>query len=122
MSGQMKVNIIPPKPQKREKQVGIYSRVSTNSVEQLQSLTAQISHLTRVTAASSQWLLADVYMDIATSKTGSSRREFNRMLDDCQSNKLDIILTKTISCFGRDIVEILEALNQLKRCGVRAVY
>lgn len=29
-----------------------------------------------------QWLLVDVYMDIATSKTGSSRKEFNRMLDD----------------------------------------
>ena len=122
MSGQMKVHIIPSKPQKREKRVGIYSRVSTNSVEQLQSLTAQISHLTRVTAASSQWLLADVYMDIATSKTGSSRREFNRMLDDCQSNKLDIILTKNISRFGRDTVEILDALNQLKRFGVRVIF
>lgn len=94
MSGQMKVHIIPPKPQKREKRVGIYGRVSTNSVEQLQSLTAQISHLTRVTAASSQWLLADVYMDIATSKTGSSRREFNRKLDDCQSNNWILFLRR----------------------------
>lgn len=54
MSGQMKVHIIPPKPHKREKRVGIYCRVSTNGAEQLQSLTAQISHLTRGTAASSQ--------------------------------------------------------------------
>ena len=67
MSGQMKVHIIPLKPQKREKRVGIYGRVSTNSVEQLQSLTAQISHF---------------------------------------------ILTKNISRFGRDTVEILDALNQ----------
>lgn len=58
----------PPIP-KREKRVGIYCRVSTSSVEQLQSLTAQVSHLTRITAATPQWLLADVYMDIATSKT-----------------------------------------------------
>lgn len=122
MPGQPKVHIIPPKPQKREKRVGIYCRVSTSSVEQLQSLIAQVSHLTRLTAASSQWLLADVYMDIATSKTGSSRREFNRMLEDCQSNKLDIILTKNISRFGRDTVEILDALNQLKTLGVRVIF
>ncbi len=36
--------------------------------------------MTRLTATVPQWLLADVYMDIATSKTGSSRKEFNRML------------------------------------------
>ena len=122
MSGQMKVNIIPPKPQKREKRVGIYDRVSTNSVEQLESLTTQLSHLTRVTAASLQWLLSDVYMDIIIGKTGFLRREFNRMLDDCQSNKLDIILTKNISRFGQDTVEILDALNQLKRFGVRVIF
>lgn len=65
-----KVHFIPPIT-KREKRVGIYCRVSTNSTEQLQSLTVQVSHLTRLTAAMPQWFLSDVYMDIATSKTGS---------------------------------------------------
>ncbi len=31
----------------------------------------------RLTVTVPQWLLSDVYMDIATSKTGSSRKEFN---------------------------------------------
>lgn len=61
-------------------------------------------------------------MNIATSKTGSSRKEFNRMLEDCRSNKLEIILTKNISRFGRDTVEILDALNQLKTLGVRVIF
>ena len=95
----IKEYFIPPIP-KREKRVGIYCRVSTNSMEQLQSLTAQVSHLTRITAATPQWLLADVYMDIETSKTGSFRKEFNRMLEDCQAHKLDIVITKNISRFG----------------------
>lgn len=69
-----------------------------------------------------QWVLADVYIDIATSKTGSSRKEFNRMLDDCRSRKLDIVITKNISRFGRDTVEILDALNQLKTLGVRVIF
>lgn len=121
MQENSKIHFIPPIP-KQEKLVGIYCCVSTNSAEQLQSLTAQVSHLTKLTAAMPQWLLADVYIDITTSKTGSSRKEFNRMLDDCRSNKLEIVLTKSISRFGRDTVEILDALHQLKQLGVRVIF
>lgn len=91
-------------------------------MEQLQSLTAQVSHLTRITAATPQWLLADVYMDIETSKTGSFRKEFNRMLEECQAHKLDIVITKNISRFGRDTVETLDALNRLKAFGIRVIF
>ncbi|SHJ73600.1 Site-specific DNA recombinase [Hathewaya proteolytica DSM 3090] len=122
MSENKKVNYIPAKPLKREKRVGIYCCVSTNSVDQLKSLTAQVSALTRLTAATPQWLLVDVYMDIASSKTGSSRREFERMLDDCKFHNLEIILTKSISRFGRDTVDTLGALNQLKTLGVRVIF
>ena len=121
MQENSKIHFIPPIP-KQEKRVGIYCCVSTNSAEQLQSLTAQVSHLTKLTAAMPQWLLADVYIDITTSKTGSSRKEFNRMLDDCRSNKLEIVLTKSISRFGIDTVEILDALHQLKQLGVRVIF
>ena len=122
MNNLKKVHFIPPKPQKRDKRVGIYCRVSTNSLEQLQSLAAQVSHLTKITAATPRWLLADVYIDISSSKTGSSRKEFNRMLDDCTSHKLDIIFTKSISRFGRDTVETMEALSKLNSAGVRAIF
>lgn len=121
MQENSKIHFIPPIP-KREKRVGIYCRVSTNSIEQRHSLTAQVSHLTKLTAAMPQWLLSDVYMDVATSKTGSSRKEFNRMLDDCRSNKLEIVLTKSINRFGRDTVEILDVLHQLKKLGVRVIF
>lgn len=122
MPNNPKVHYIPANPPKREKRVGIYCRVSTNSMEQLQSLTAQVSHLTRLTATVPQWLLSDVYMDIATSKTGSLRKEFNRMLEDCKSHKLEIVITKDVSRFGRDTVEVLDAFNQLKALGVRVIF
>ncbi len=122
MPNNPKVHYIPANPPKREKRVGIYCRVSTNSMEQLQSLIAQVSHLTRLTATVPQWLLSDVYMDIATSKTGSSRKEFNRMLEDCKSHKLEIVITKDVSRFGRDTVEVLDAFNQLKSLGVRVIF
>jgi DNA invertase Pin-like site-specific DNA recombinase len=117
-----RIHFIPPLPPKREKRVGIYCRVSTNSVDQLKSLTAQVSALTRLVAANPKWLLVDVYIDIASSKTGSSRKEFTRMLKDCKSRVIEIVLTKSISRFGRDTVEILDALNQLKAFGVRVIF
>ena len=67
-----------------------------------------------MTAVNPKWLLVDVCIDIASSKTGSSRKEFTRMLQDCKSRDIEIVLTKSISRFGRDTVEILDALNQLK--------
>jgi site-specific DNA recombinase len=116
------IHYIPPMPPKREKRVGIYCRVSTNSVDQLKSLTTQVSALTRLVAANPKWLLVDVYLDVASSKTGSTRKEFTRMLQDCKSRDIEIVLTKSISRFGRDTVEILDALNQLRNLGVRVIF
>lgn len=39
MSENRKVHFIPPRPVKRQNSVGIYCRVSSNSMEQLNSLT-----------------------------------------------------------------------------------
>lgn len=85
-------------------------------------MAAQVSHLTKITAATLRWLLADVYMDISFSKTGFSCKEFNCMLDDCTSHKLDIIFTKSISRFGRDIVETIKVLSKLNSVGVRVIF
>lgn len=122
MTDNKRIHFIPPLPPKREKRVGIYCRVSTNSADQLKSLTTQVSALTRLTAANPKWLLVDVYIDIASSKTGSSRKGFSRMLQDCKSRDIEIILTKSISRFGRDTVEVLDALNQLRAIGVRVIF
>jgi site-specific DNA recombinase len=122
MADNKTIHFIPPLPPKREKRVGIYCRVSTNSADQLKSLAAQVSALTRLTAANPKWLLVDVYIDVASSKTGSTRKEFTRMLQDCKSRDIEIVLTKSISRFGRDTVEILDALNQLRALGVRVIF
>ncbi|NMB32622.1 MAG: recombinase family protein [Clostridium sp.] len=88
MAYNKKVQFIPARPPKRERPVVIYSRVSSNSMDQLNGLTAQISALTRMVASVPEWLLVDTFIDIASSKTGSSRKEFNRMLEDCKSNNM----------------------------------
>lgn len=44
------------------------------------------------------------------------------MLQECKSHDIEIVLTKSISRFGRDTVEILDALNQLRLLGVRVIF
>lgn len=117
-----RVHIIPAKPKPRDKRVAIYARVSSNSVEQLNSLTAQISGLTRLTAANPTWLLVDTYIDIASSKAGSHRKEFSRLLADCIAKKIDIMITKSVKRFGRDSLEILSALEQLRETNTRVIF
>ncbi len=117
-----RVHIIPARPPSRENRVGIYCRVSTNSTEQLRSLVTQVSALTRLSAATPTWLLVDTYIDISSGKAESKRTEFARMMNDCRNHNLEIIITKSISRFGRDTVEVLEALEELKALNVRAIF
>ncbi|NLP15839.1 MAG: recombinase family protein [Clostridiales bacterium] len=63
-----------------EKKVGIYCRISTNEKEQLYSLAAQISALTRAVANVSQWRLADVFIDVASAKEKWNKRAIETMI------------------------------------------
>ncbi|MBU3145798.1 recombinase family protein [Clostridium sp. CF012] len=40
------------------------------------------------------------------------------MILDCNSGKIDIILTKSISRFGRNTLDTLKALNELENLGI----
>lgn len=117
-----KVNYIPAVRSFRQKKVGIYCRVSTNDTEQLNSLINQVSALTRLVSTVDEWKLVDCYVDIASAKKKSPRTNFQRMLDDCKNKQLDIVITKSVSRFGRDTVDTLQALNVMKECEVRVIF
>lgn len=117
-----KIWYIPARKGRLEKKIGIYCRVSTSEKEQLYSLAGQISALTRAVANVSQWRLADVFIDIASAKGDVPRREFERLIRECEAHNISVVLTKSISRFGRDTVETLTAINKLKNAGVRIIF
>ena len=117
-----KIWYIPARNDRLEKKVGIYCRVSTAEKEQLYSLAEQISALTRAVANVSQWRLADVFIDIASAKGDIPRREFERLMKECEAHNISVVLTKSISRFGRDTVETLTAIKNLKAVGVRIIF
>ena len=98
-----KVWYIPAKNDWLDKNVGIYCRVSTNEKEQLYSLATQISALTRAVANVSQWRLADTFIDIPSGKGEVPRKEFERLIRECEAHNISVVLTKA----SADLVEIL---------------
>ena len=116
------VIVIKPKRVVKDYAVRIYARVSTNRKEQLESLSTQVSGLTRLADSHMTWFVADICLDVVSAKVGSSRNEFNRMIEECEKGNLDIILTKSVSRFGRDTKEGLEVIRKIKACGTRIIF
>ena len=88
----------------------------------MDSLSAQVSGLTRLAAAHRTWFVVDIFIDVASAKIGSTRLEFNRMIKECERGNIDIVLTKSLSRFGRDIKEGLEAIRKIKAEGKRIIF
>ena len=78
--------------------------------------------MTRYVAKQEGWILTDIYMDVDSAKTGSERREFARLLTDCKNHELDYVITKSVSRFGRDNVEVLGAVRLLQESGVKIYF
>ena len=98
--------------------VGIYCRVSSSSGPQLASVSEQVSYLTLLVSSRVGLRLSDTYIDIESGTHTYNRKHFNRLVNDCQQGKLDIVITRTVSRFGRNTVDVLEKLRLLTRCGV----
>ena len=112
--------IIPP--QKRRElaeepsklRVAAYCRVSTQEEQQVGSFDMQIHHFTKRIEANPQWELVEIYQDEGISATTVEKRlGFQEMITDAVDGKIDLILTKSISRFGRNIVDILDNLQTL---------
>ena len=103
----------------RRKRVAAYARVSMESERLQHSLSAQVSFYSSLIQSNPAWEYVGVYADngITGTKT-EAREEFNRMIADCEAGKIDIVLTKSISRFARNTVDLLNTVRRLKELGV----
>lgn len=115
------INKIEPKvPQMpTRKKVAAYARVSMESERLQHSLSAQVSYYSGLIQKNPTWEYVGVYTDDGVTGTKAEVREgFNRMLADCEAGKIDIILTKSISRFARNTVDLLRTVRHLKELGI----
>ena len=96
------------------KRVAAYARVSSGKDAMLHSLSAQISYYNNYIGGRGDWEFAGIYADEAISGTKDTRAEFQRLLTDCRSGKINMVITKSITRFARNTVTLLETVRELK--------
>lgn len=102
----------------RFQRVAAYARVSSGKDEMLHSLAAQVSYFSDYIQQRPGWMFAGIYVDEAMTGTKSSRPEFMRMIGECRTGQIDLVLTKSVSRFARNTVDLLETVRELKGLGV----
>jgi len=99
--------------------VAAYARVSTNHLEQEDSLERQTAHYTEKITGNPDWKFAGIYADPGITGTRADKRpEFQRLIADCRSGKVKRVLVKSISRFARNTVDALNYIRELKELGI----
>jgi len=116
----MRVRIIDPikKVEKVKKKVCAYARVSTNNINQGESLENQIQYYENIIKNNSKYEFMGVFADRGITGTTESRPEFQKMLQLCREGKIDLVITKSISRFARNTALVLQTVRELKDIGV----
>lgn len=109
-------------PEPIKKKVAAYARVSTDDDDQKNSFDNQITEYKNRIENNNEWIFAGMYADRGISGTQIKKREnFIKMIKDAKNGKIDLILTKSISRFGRNTVDIINTVRELRDVNV-AVY
>lgn len=103
----------------QKKKVAAYARVSKDTEQLMHSLSAQVSYYSDLIQRTPDWEYAGVYVDAGLTVTSTEARpEFRRMIADCVAGMINIVLTKSISRFARNTVDLLSTVRRLKDLGV----
>lgn len=97
-----------------EERVAVYARVSTDNVQQTSSYELQKKYYEDFVVHHPNWTLVKIYADEGISGTSLAHRdEFNSMIADCRSGKIDMIITKSVSRFARNVVDCISMVRML---------
>ena len=98
------------RPQNVRLRVAAYTRVSSDSEDQLNSFAAQNRYYTELISGKAEWRMVDIYADEGITGTSVAKRDdFQRMMADCRRGLIDQILVKSISRFARNTNAVVSA-------------
>ncbi len=96
-----------------------YCRVSTDNEDQKTSYDSQRIHYKNMIEENPDWEFVGIYADEGITGTQTKKREqFNQMMSDALSGKIDLILAKSISRFARNTVDTLNCVRLLREHNV----
>ena len=87
--------------------VGVYARLSREDERENESVSVENQKEMLIRYVKEQgWNLYEVYVDDGHSGTSFDRPALNRMIADATDKKINLILCKDLSRFGRDYIEV----------------
>ena len=103
--------------------VTYYARVSTDHEEQANSLINQTDHFQNHIKDNPNWTYVDGYVDEGISgKSVKGRKRFLKMIEDAKMGKFDLILTKEVSRFSRNLEDSVKYLKELLKYNVGVLF
>lgn len=85
----------------------------------MSSYYAQIDYYSKYIQSRSDYIFVDIFADEGISGTDQKKREaFHRLMDAAGKGEIDIIITKSLSRFGRNTLDCLKNIRELKTLGV----
>lgn len=95
--------------------VGIYVRVSTDDVRQTTSYELQKIYYEDFVRKHPHWTLHKIYADEGISGTSLKHRdEFIKMIGDAKAGKINLIVTKSVSRFARNVEDFIRLIRELR--------
>lgn len=92
-----------------------YCRVSTDNDAQLSSFELQQEHYKQLVGQHPNWDLRHIFADEGISGTSlKNRDEFNDMINRCINGEFNLIVTKSVSRFARNLVDCISLVRKLK--------
>lgn len=120
------VEVIEPIKQSKESQkkynVAVYARVSTASVEQNESFENQKKYYEDMITKRPDYNFVGIFADEAISGTTDRRPDFQKMIKLAEQGYIDIIYTKSISRFSRNVADLLSYCERLRNQQVNVIF
>ncbi len=100
-----------------------YCRVSTDKDDQANSFDTQKAYFREYIQRNPDWELYEIYADEGITGTSTKKRkEFNRMINDAYEGKFQMIVTKEVSRFSRNILDTISYTRELRTMGIGVIF
>ena len=101
--------------EERVLRVAAYCRVSTDDIDQKLSIHLQIQQYMKRIKENPNWKYAGCYVDDGFSGTNTAHRQgFQKLMKDAMDGKIDMIITKAVSRFARNLMDCIGWVEALQ--------
>lgn len=99
----------------KQLRVAAYCRVSTDDIDQVISIELQMRQYKEKIKANPNWKYVGTYVDNGFSGTNTAHRPgFLKLIEDARAGKIDMIITKAVSRFARNLLDCIGYIEELK--------